>query len=158
MQDVFTGILQFFSPNNWSLEGIPLIAAALLLFFSVRFFAPKLRYWFLLLSKKRRYWAYQAMVGMRMSKRAKDILVGKAVYEALLQLIDKRVLTHREKRRYLKIIETAFDIEPGVIRPIETPHVKEVKRRIFGRLSAKSANVVALSPRRRLAAIVSSKG
>lgn len=154
MNDYLTGIANLF--NNNSLEGIPLIAAGLLFFMGVYFFAPKLRHWALLLRRRRNYWAYQAMVGLRMSKRAKDIQVSEKIYDILLDLVKQGVLTHKDKRKYLRVLELAFDLEPGLIRP--KPNGLELKRKIRSRLSAKSANIISLSPRRRLAALIASKG
>ena len=160
MREAFGGVLQFLDPssfNTWAAENIIWLSALIAISaIGVYFFKPKLMFWLRLIRQRRLYWAYQALVGRKMSKRAKDMQVAEAAYDMLLDLVKKQVITGKDKRKYLRILEIAFELEPGLLRPKHS--VPELKRRIRSRLSAVSANVTDIKPARRLAALMNSKG
>jgi hypothetical protein len=160
MPQIFDSIVQFLDPpslSKWAEENtvwlLALIAIAVMGFY---FFKPKLLYWFHLIRQRRLYWKYQALVGRSMSKRARDKDLAEDLHSFMLDRVKRGKMTHKEKRQRLRLLEIIFELEPGTIGA--RPGVQELKRRIRGRLSAESANIVVLKPIRRLAAIMNSKG
>ena len=160
LQQSFTGILQFLDPsslNSWLLDNIIWTAS---LFFvmavGIYFFLPLVGYQLSRLRRLRQRWVYSNKMGRMMSKRAKDCKIAKRTYDMLLDAIRAGEITHKDKRRYLRTLELAFELPPGTLRP--KPAVVEIKRRIKGRLSAASANVTELPLARRLAMALSTKG
>jgi hypothetical protein len=156
MREYMTQILSWFATtftfNSQMMEGWPLLVAAIVFYGGVYFFAPKLKLWYQMIRRRRMYWRYQVMLGRKMTTRKKNTHIGERLYEMLLAEVKKGEITHKDKRRYLRLFELMLELEPGTITP--KPSVKETKRKILGRLSAKAANVVSISPKRRLAALI----
>jgi len=159
MREAFGGVLQFLDPssfNTWAAENIIWLTALITIsVIGVYFFKPKLMYWLQLIRRRRLYWQYQALVGRAMSKRARDQELAGDLYDFLLDRVQKGKMTHKEKRRRLRLYEIVFELEPGTLRP--KPGFQELKRRIRSRLPANLANASSIKPVRKLASIMNSK-
>jgi hypothetical protein len=122
-----SGIDQFVIDNTAWLLMLTVLGVVIL-----TFFAPLIAYKTHKLRKLRQFWKYQAMVGWHMSKRQRDIYIAKRAYDMLLDAIAAKEITHKDKRQYLRRLEIALDLEPGVLRP--KPTGMEIKSRIRRRL------------------------
>jgi len=102
------------------------------------FFYPRMLYTYQRLVLIRRKWVWWLLRGKHMSKRARNFELAEAIDDLLREWVNKGKMTHREKRKKLRMLELAFELEPGDLTP--RPNVHERKRRALGRLSADKAN------------------
>ncbi len=125
--------------NTWVFNNPVLFLCILTLGLSTGYFLfPRLMLIYLYLRHKRRLWSWQILRGKQMSKRARDQKLGERLYDFCLDEINSGRMTHKEKRRYLRNIEMAFELEPGTLIP--KPSIHERKRRTLGRLSTEGAS------------------
>jgi hypothetical protein len=84
-------------------------------------------------------WAYEAMIGRKMSVRVKHTNIGERLSAELVKMMDEGVITRKDKRELIRKIEILLQLDTGTLGT--KPGQKEVKRRVRGRLSAKSAAI-----------------
>jgi hypothetical protein len=120
---------------------------------------PLIRWKLSQLRRIRLRWDYQRLMGRQMSTRAKRRDIGERLATEIVHLLDKGIITRKEKREYLRKLEIVLELDQGDLAP--KPHKKETKKRILGRLHGKiipmPSNVTVLhkSPGNRLADIMS---
>ena len=139
MHETIVQFLNMSQFDTWITANPVLFACiVLLMFMAGYFFYPRILYTYQRLVLIRRRWVWWLLRGKNMSKRARDGDRANRLYDWMLDEIKAGRMTHKEKRRFLRNIEMAFELEIGTMTP--RPSVQERKRRALGRLSADGAN------------------
>jgi hypothetical protein len=147
---------------NWiQVNWVSALIVFLICLLSLNVLRPFIRLKIAQLRGMRLRWDYQRLMGRQMSARAKRRSIGEHLAAEIVQMMDKGIITRKEKREYLRRLEIVLELDQGDLAP--KPHKKETKRRILGRLHGKvvpmpsNSNVTTLrkSASSRLAGIMS---